>query len=326
MVDDDCVCPPLCLRALARIVDDERVEVRHVLQAYLRQARPRQPHALARRPLQRSMLAQMYHRVSSEAVAKPPIERDIVMCRHKLRAVVYGNRILAEPAWRLYPYEHIAKPQPRHEQMPVIHIDSSRRLTPVGYHGILHILGYPIELRLVLSSRNAPLGISHLFRRQEVCVVSAAVYQPPHQLVAVLRYVLDRVARIAHRVQQVDCGRRSVQPYGIAQPRRLCRIVAQHNRNLALRRRSMRHTCIPRRQSCHCFRLLDIRHIPSKFAARSAVLRHSLLKRYWHRDDAPVQFRQRHIHSDVQRTQPDVPLFPHRLWLGRNDCLQNWHI
>ena len=195
MVDDDRVRPPLRLRALARIVDDERIEVRHVLQAYLRQARPRQPHALARRPLQRAMLAQMHHRISSEAVPQPPIERYVVMCRHKLRAVVYGNGILAEPAWRLYPYENIAEPQPCHEQMPVIHIYSSRRLTPVGYHGILHILGYPIELRLVLSSRNAPLGISHLFRRQEVGVVSAAVYQPPHQLVPVLRYVLDRVSR-----------------------------------------------------------------------------------------------------------------------------------
>ena len=266
MVDDDCVCPPLRLRALARIVDDERIEVRHVLQAYLRQARPRQPHALARRPLQRAMLAQMHHRISSEAVPQPPIERYVVMCRHKLRAVVYGNGILAEPAWRLYPYENIAEPQPCHEQMPVIHIYSSRRLTPVGYHGILHILGYPIELRLVLSSRNAPLGISHLFRRQEVGVVSAAVYQPPHQLVAVLRNVLDGVPGIAHRVQQVDCGRRRVQPYGISQTRCLCRIVAQHNRNLALRRRSMRHPSIPRRQPCNCLSLLDVRHIPPQFS------------------------------------------------------------
>ena len=240
--------------------------------------------------------------------------------------MVYGNGILAEPARWLNPHEHIAQPQACHEQVSVIHIDRARRLAPVGNHRILHILRNAVELRRVLVRRHAPLGVSHLLRSQEVGVVSAALDEPPHQLVTVFGNVLDRVSRVEHRVQKVDCGCRRVQSDCVAKPRRLGRVVAQDYRNLALGCGCMRHPRVSCRKRRNCLRLLRVRHVPPQLATAHAILRNCLLKGNGHRDDAPVQFGQRNIHCDVQGAEADVALVPHRLRLGRDDRLQDWHI
>ena len=88
----------------------------------------------------------------------------------------------------------------------------------------------------------------------------------------------------------------------------------------------MRHPRVSCRKRRNRLRLLRVRHVPPQLATAHAILRNCLLKGNGHRDDAPVQFGQRNIHCDVQRAEADVALVPHRLRLGRDDRLQDWHI
>ena len=65
MVDDHGGGAALRLDALARIVDDERIEMRHAPEDRLGQARGRQAGALARQPFEIAVLAEMDHGVAS---------------------------------------------------------------------------------------------------------------------------------------------------------------------------------------------------------------------------------------------------------------------
>jgi len=69
MIDDHGLCTPFRLRALARIVDDERIKMRHRPEHEIGPACIAQRHALARQPFEIAMLADMDDGVDAETLA-----------------------------------------------------------------------------------------------------------------------------------------------------------------------------------------------------------------------------------------------------------------
>ena len=114
VVDDDGVGPALGLRALARVVDDERVEQRHVGDRDVREAGARQGQRLAGQPLQRAVLAEVDDGVGAPAAVgrrhrQPAVERQVVVGRREVGGVVRADRVGAEAARRLDRDEHAAE-------------------------------------------------------------------------------------------------------------------------------------------------------------------------------------------------------------------------
>ena len=278
MVDDDGVTAALGLSALARVVDDERVKVGQVRQAHLGQTRARKPNSLARRPLQRAMLAEMRDGVGSESVPQPAVECHVVMRGHKIGTVVDGDGVLAESARRLYANEHVTQSQTRHEQVAVVDVRAARRLAPVSLDGVLHLHRNACELRRVLGCAHAPLGVSHLLRGQEVRVIGAALYELSHQRITVGGDVLDLVASVTHLAEKVDGGRGRIQAHGVSKSRRLRRIVAEDDCDPALGHGDSPQLRVPSCEGGHGLGALDVRGVSAQLAGFSSVLRFSLLE------------------------------------------------
>ena len=101
MVDDDGGCAPLGLRALARIVDDEGVQVWQRAQRGLGKTFVRQRQRLARQPFQIAVLAHMDDRIGAIFVAQPGMESQVVMRRNQRRIMVRRHRVDIIAACRL---------------------------------------------------------------------------------------------------------------------------------------------------------------------------------------------------------------------------------
>ena len=128
VVDHDRVRPPLGLRPLARVVDDERIEQRHVTQGGVRGAGGGEPQGLAREPLQRSVFAEVYYGVGAELLDDPPVDGEVVVRRREVGVVVDGDRVLPEPPGRLDADEDVPEGESRHHDLPAVHVELARRL------------------------------------------------------------------------------------------------------------------------------------------------------------------------------------------------------
>ena len=88
VIDDRGVRAALGLRALARVVDQERVDQRQVAQRRVGPARGRHAEVLARQPLQVAVLAHVHDGVRAEALLQPAVGGQVVVARRQLRVVV----------------------------------------------------------------------------------------------------------------------------------------------------------------------------------------------------------------------------------------------
>ena len=93
MVDDDRLCPALGLGALARVVDDEGIEVRQRPEDRLRKARLVECQRLARQPLEVAVLAGVDDGVHVLDGAQPRVEREVAVRRHQVRVVIGRLRV-----------------------------------------------------------------------------------------------------------------------------------------------------------------------------------------------------------------------------------------
>ena len=79
VVDENRVCSPLGLGALAGVVDQERVDQRQVAQRGVGSAGRRHAQRLARQPLQVAVLAQVHHGVRAESGIQPAVGGQVVV-------------------------------------------------------------------------------------------------------------------------------------------------------------------------------------------------------------------------------------------------------
>ena len=108
VVDDHRLGAALGLRALAGIVDDERIEMRQWRQHRLGEALGRQRQRLPRQPFERAVLAEMDYRVGAEILGEPGIGGEIAVRRHQCRIVLGRLRIDVVAARRLDQHRDIA--------------------------------------------------------------------------------------------------------------------------------------------------------------------------------------------------------------------------
>jgi len=84
VVDDAAVRPPLCLRSLARIVDDVGVDVRQIHDRQIGVTLCRQAERLARQPFERTVRADVHHGVCPEDVPDPAVMGKVVVRRRNI--------------------------------------------------------------------------------------------------------------------------------------------------------------------------------------------------------------------------------------------------
>ena len=150
VVDDHRLRPPLGLRALAGVVDDERIDMRHRPQRHLGEVGLRQRHRLARQPLEVAVLAQVDDRVSAEAVAHPAIEGDVEGRRLQVGAVVDGRRILIVTAGRLDADEDVAETEPGYGQAARVEVRGLADIAPAAVKAVHGGSGAGGEPRAIL--------------------------------------------------------------------------------------------------------------------------------------------------------------------------------
>ena len=109
VVDDHGVHAALGLHALARVVDDERVDEREVAERRVGRALGRERERLARQPLERAVLAEVDERVGAPDAVEPPVAGEVVVRGRQLGIVVDADRIVAVAARRLDRDEHVAE-------------------------------------------------------------------------------------------------------------------------------------------------------------------------------------------------------------------------
>ena len=117
MVDDDGVGPSLGLGALAGVVDDERVDERHVAERDVGEAAGRQPDALARQPLERAVLADVDDGVGAPPLVEPAVEREVVVGRRQVGRVVDGDGLSPKPRGGWMATQHPAEVEPGEDQV-----------------------------------------------------------------------------------------------------------------------------------------------------------------------------------------------------------------
>ena len=82
--------PPLGLRRLAGVADDEGIDDRQRPGDHFGKAGRRQRHRLARQPFERAVRADMHQRMQAERLAQPEPEGDQRMARRQRRVVIVG--------------------------------------------------------------------------------------------------------------------------------------------------------------------------------------------------------------------------------------------
>ncbi len=114
----------LGLRALAGIVDDERIDVRHRAQHRLWQAGFRQGQRLAGQPFEVAVLAHVDDGMRAPVVAQPDVEGEIVVRRDEIGGVVGVGRVDVVAAGRLQADDGIAETVDRQLEAAVWRIEA----------------------------------------------------------------------------------------------------------------------------------------------------------------------------------------------------------
>ncbi len=131
---------PLRLRALARVVDDERVNERQIPQEEVGVALGGDSDALARQPFKRAVLAEVYNRVCAPAtllrrLRNPAVQSVVRVRRRQVGHVVDRCRVHTVAPGRLDGYKGVPELDPRErESAAVIHVVPTRRRSPLGLH------------------------------------------------------------------------------------------------------------------------------------------------------------------------------------------------
>ena len=251
VVDDRGVRAALGLRALARVVDEERVDQRQVRDGRVRGAVSREGGVLARQPLQRAVLADVHQRVRAEPVGQPAVGGQVVVGRRELGVVVDRHGVLAEPAGWLDEQHHVAGLQGGQDELAgVVDEQGPRRLAPRLDHLVAQSRGQVGGPTQVVLGGDPDVAVGELRSREPLLVLAARVDERVDEGVSglgvggvglLVEELRDRpvvraevVTLVAHAAQQADRGYRGVQADGVADAGVLGRVRRQDQRDLAV--------------------------------------------------------------------------------------------
>ena len=109
VIDNRGVGPAFGLGTLTRVVDDKRIEQRHIFQGHLRVAGIGKSNAFAGKPLHGAVLAHVNHGVRLENVPDPAVIGHVMVGWGQVWAVIYRNRVLAKSPGRLQSHKHVTQ-------------------------------------------------------------------------------------------------------------------------------------------------------------------------------------------------------------------------
>ena len=215
------------LRPLPRVVDNEGVEQRQVLQGYFWVASRRKADALARQPLQRAVFAHVNHCVGLEHVPYPTVVGDVVVGRGQVGTVIDGNRVLSEPPGRLKPHKDVAEVYAGDGQAAVAAVHLPGRVSPSFRHFFRNRRRKAAEPLPVLLARDVAHRHSQLLFGKVLPIVAATFDNAMYEFVAVFRYIGNLVARTLKFFKNSYHRCRSVKSYCVADTGVLGGVVAQ---------------------------------------------------------------------------------------------------
>jgi len=256
------VRPALGLRALARVVDEERVDERDVADRGVGGAGGRQAGGLARQPLQVAVLADVHHRVRGELLPQPVVGGQVVVAGRQVRVVIDRDRVRAEAARWLHHHHHVARPQRgQHDLAAGVVAAVDEQLTrwrpPVPGDRLAQLRVEGGEPGLVVAGADPDRIARQLILGQPRLVLPARRDDRVDQRVAVAvghpgdLVAADVIAGLGHRRQQPDHRRGRVQPDGVANAGVLGRVRRQHDDDPPLARGDMPQPRVPDRDAGH---------------------------------------------------------------------------
>ena len=215
VTDQRGVGPALGLGALARVVDQERVDEREVADRRVAAAAGRHAARLAGQPLQVAVLADVHHGVRAELVPQPAVGGEVVMARGQVRVVVDRDRVRAEAAGRLDHDGDVARAQRGQHDLAVGFLAAVDEQVAGGFAPVLgdRCLQVFIERRepgAVVGGADPDRVAGQLFLGQPGLVLAAGGDDGVDEGVAVLffqageRVAFDVVAGVGHRGEQLD--------------------------------------------------------------------------------------------------------------------------
>ena len=139
MVDDVGCSAAFGLRALTRIIDNERIKMRHRSQNSLWNAFGFQRQRLAGQPFEIAVLAEMHHGVNAEFIAHPPVEREVIVRRHQIGRMICRLGIDVVAARRLHGDKQIPVSAKRKAQCLAVAHRIRCRVAPAVTHSPLQV-------------------------------------------------------------------------------------------------------------------------------------------------------------------------------------------
>src|SRR5215210_8992407 len=144
------------------------------------------------------MLAEVDYRVSTELLDHPPVGGEVVVRRREIGVVVDRDRVLPESPRRLNAHEDVSESESRHHEVPTVHVQISRRRTPVLLDLAPQALGQPAEPLSIAFRVQASGGVPELFCGQEFQIMAPGRDERMYELVSSLWRGFDCVASRPH--------------------------------------------------------------------------------------------------------------------------------
>ena len=300
VIDDGRRDPALGLRPLARIVDDEGIDLRQRPCADLGEAGLRERHRLARQPFQIAMLADMDDGMGAELPVQPDVESEIPVRRRERRVMVAGLGIDIVAARRLHRDRDIAEAVDGKPEGSVPHEWIGLRIAPAFRDG--GACGVRQGVESLTIGAQAQSDLAGPIKRAEV--VGHPARHQPHQRGAVLWGIADGIARLAKRPHDRRGARRRIETDAVADPAVAIGIVGKHERDPPL---GGRQGAQPRPVGGEVGDERDaigehLRHDDAAFGQRIEAL--GRLEGHRAGEQPPVQLRQSDVHGEVARSEP----------------------
>ena len=228
MVNNHRGTAPLRLRALARIVDDERIEMRRRSEHRFRKTVLRQGERLARQPFQIAVFSHMHDRMRTEFATQPRIEGEISVRRHKVRRMIAFLRIDIVSARRLNPDREFAVAANGQGETAVLFVEKrvTLRITPLILNLLLNGFRQAIQKTAIFFYRKNFTDYTVV-----PCRVRRTGQQMVKQRFAVVWHSCCVIAPSRKFANYVDRTRRRIETDAIADTSITIGIIGEHQRH-----------------------------------------------------------------------------------------------
>ena len=329
MVDDDRLRAALGLRPLARVVDDERVDVRERAERRLRVARGGEGEGFAGKPFEVPVLAHVHDRVHPRPLPEPRVEGEVAVGGYQVGVVIGGGGVDVVAPRGLKPDRDVAEADRWYGEArtgafafalpcPGQEVGVTLGRPPSFAHGPANLRGKRSEEREVVVEGKPLPDLAP--RHPRVCRPGR---DRGDEGVAARRDAVHGVTRGGHRVQELDGARRGVEPDPVAEPAVPVRVVREHDGDPPLGGRGGGEVD-PRpreiRGERHPVATRDVGHDRAFGKRVEPGLR---LERHRAGEDPPVHLGERDVHRDVARGEPLRPAFPVFLAPAREHHLEH---